>query len=176
MTLPLNSFVQFHPICYLIKLNIEMNMADLIAKIAKASRKRLGVAAIHTSQVRMTPRAKEAFSLGFSGGTSTTSGAQLSSHRPIQEAGIVSTDGDAAAAMERSFVNNPGPFENNLADVRFTDVGGLLVNDDNLPQSIGIGKRVTGLTAEKEIAPPAEPAVLAQIDDHDHDQGPSSNV
>ncbi|KAK8048721.1 hypothetical protein PG994_010451 [Apiospora phragmitis] len=129
-------FVQFHPICYLIKLNIEMNMADLIAKIAKvakASRKRLGIAAIHTSQVRMTPRVtKEAFSLGFSGGTSTTSGARSSRHRH-------SETGNAAVGLERSVKKDPAPFENNLKDVRFTDAGGLLVDYDGTLHSTGTG-------------------------------------
>lgn len=137
-----------------------MNMADLIAKIAKASRKRLGVAAIHTSQVRMTPRAmaaKEAFSLSFSGGTSTTSGsgAQSSNYRPTPESGTGST-AVAAAAMERSFENNPAPFENNLADVQFTDVGGLLINGGELSQSTGTGKGVTEPTAVTEVAPLAD--------------------
>ncbi|KAK7923017.1 hypothetical protein PG985_007088 [Apiospora marii] len=125
-------FVQFHPICYLIKLNIEMNMADLIAKIAKASRKRLGVAAIHTSQVRMTPRftaGKDSFSLRFSGGTSTTSGAWSSHHRATETA--------AGVVAESPFKNNPAPFENNLKDVRFTDVGRLLVSsDDDAPKDL----------------------------------------
>lgn len=35
--LPSHSYVQFHPLMYLIKLKIEMNMADLIVKIVKAT-------------------------------------------------------------------------------------------------------------------------------------------
>jgi hypothetical protein len=31
------SYVQFHPLAYLVKLHIEMNMADLIIKVVKAS-------------------------------------------------------------------------------------------------------------------------------------------
>ncbi|KAK6865043.1 hypothetical protein PG995_001571 [Apiospora arundinis] len=167
-------FVQFHPICYLIKLNIEMNMADLIAKIAKASRKRLGVAAIHTSQVRMTPRAitaKEAFSLGFSGSTSTTSGAQSSHHRPARETSTVSTA--AAVAMERSFETNAAPFENNLADVRFTDVGGLLIDGGDPPQCPGTGKGVAESTLVIEEASLARPVASTVSDSPD--QRPSSN-
>ncbi|KAF9781448.1 hypothetical protein IL306_013444 [Fusarium sp. DS 682] len=30
-------YVQFHPLAYLVKLHIEMNMADLIIKVVKAS-------------------------------------------------------------------------------------------------------------------------------------------
>lgn len=37
MLLPPHSYVQFHPLMYLIKLKIEMNMADLIIKIVKAT-------------------------------------------------------------------------------------------------------------------------------------------
>ncbi|KAH7379032.1 hypothetical protein BKA64DRAFT_687153 [Cadophora sp. MPI-SDFR-AT-0126] len=38
MSLPNNFFyIQFHPFMYLVKLHIEMNMADLIAKLAKAN-------------------------------------------------------------------------------------------------------------------------------------------
>lgn len=37
VTLPFHSYVQFHPLMYLIKLKIEMNMADLIIKIVKAT-------------------------------------------------------------------------------------------------------------------------------------------
>lgn len=35
LILGLNSYMQFHPLAYMVKLNIEMTMADLIAKIAK---------------------------------------------------------------------------------------------------------------------------------------------
>ncbi|KAK7969397.1 hypothetical protein PG988_008470, partial [Apiospora saccharicola] len=139
-----HSFVQFHPICYLIKLNIEMNMADLIAKIAKASRRRLGIAAVHTSQVRMTPRlvsGKDSFSLRFSGGTSTTSGARSSHHRATEMGAAAA----AAVVMENPFENNLAPFENNLKDVRFTDAGRLLVSNDDARRSTG-----TGGTAEAE--------------------------
>ncbi|KAI9158046.1 hypothetical protein HJFPF1_06032 [Paramyrothecium foliicola] len=38
MSLPTDTiYVQFHPLAYLVKLHIEMNMADLIAKVVKAS-------------------------------------------------------------------------------------------------------------------------------------------
>ncbi|KAK8042192.1 hypothetical protein PG993_006715 [Apiospora rasikravindrae] len=164
-------FVQFHPICYLIKLNIEMNMADLIAKIAKASRKRLGVAGIHTSQVRMTPRmaaAKES-SLGFSGGTSTTSGARSSRHRPLETGSDSAT---VAAGLERSLESNPAPFENNLKDVRFVDAGGLLVDCDDTPQSTGAEKEPgeRKLEGKKPAAPTTGTVAISP------DQGTSRDV
>lgn len=134
-----HSFVQFHPICYLIKLNIEMNMADLIAKIAKASRERLGIAAIHTSQVRMTPRlTKDSFDLRFSRGTSTTSDAWSSHHRATEAAATTA----AAVVMESPLKSNPAPFENNLKDVQLTNVGRLLVSSDDARRSTGIGEMV----------------------------------
>jgi hypothetical protein len=33
--IPYHSYMQFHPLAYIVKLNIEMSMADLIGKIAR---------------------------------------------------------------------------------------------------------------------------------------------
>ncbi|KAK7952299.1 uncharacterized protein PG986_008027 [Apiospora aurea] len=152
-----------------------MNMADLIAKIAKASRKRLGIAAIHTSQVRMTSRlagAKEAFSLGFSGGTSTTSGARSSHHRPPDSGNeSAAVAAAAAAALERPFGDNPAPFENNLKDVRFTDAGGLLVDCDGARQSTRAEDEPDGerLEGKKPAAPMTETVVISPDQDASKD-------
>lgn len=79
-------------------------------------------------------------------------------------------------ALESVFENNPAPFENNLKDVRFTDVGGLLVRGDDGRRGIGTGgrseageKETTGKEAEGKEAEveevggkdPAEPTAVA---------------
>lgn len=71
-------YIQFHPIAYMVKLNIEMSMADLIIKVARSSE-----IDVHQSSPKHTPY-PEANStqrqINYSGGQDYVGGGQTSTH------------------------------------------------------------------------------------------------
>jgi hypothetical protein len=89
----MNRYIQFHPLAYLVKLNIEMTMANLIKRIAISASRRNG-------QGSAAEEFKSSSNLSASGGKRTTTVKRSSIH---ELASIVSYSGDAKAERATSF-------------------------------------------------------------------------
>jgi hypothetical protein len=89
----MNRYIQFHPLAYLVKLNIEMTMANLIKRIAVSASRRNG-------QADAAEEFRSSSNLSASGGKRTTTIKRSSIH---ELASIVSYSGDAKADRATSF-------------------------------------------------------------------------
>ncbi|KAF1928035.1 uncharacterized protein M421DRAFT_166662 [Didymella exigua CBS 183.55] len=105
-----NSFVyiQFHPLAYLVKLNIEMTMANLIKRIAMAASRKPGNASLANDF--------RSGSLSTSGAKSGATGAQRQSRRHSQHelASVFSYKGGASHCAEHDSVVSFAPTGNEI--------------------------------------------------------------